>query len=85
MNVLGLVLENAARVIGMGVLIGLTLAFAFAQSVAAFLFRRRAGHPVTFASVGVVLVLTAMVACAVAALRAVRVDPVGCWALAVGS
>jgi putative ABC transport system permease protein len=76
MNVLGLVLVNAARVIGTGVVIGLALAFAFAQSVAAFLFGVAPRDPVTFGSVGAVLVLTAMVACAVPALRAVRVDPV---------
>ena len=75
-NVLGLVLGSAARVIGVGVAIGLVLAFAFAQSVAAFLFGVHPRDPVTFASVGAVLVLTAMVACAVPALRAVRVDPV---------
>jgi ABC-type antimicrobial peptide transport system permease subunit len=76
MNVLGLVLGSAVRVIGIGVAIGLVLAFAFAQSVAAFLFGVEPRDPVTFASVGAVLVVTAMVACAVPALRAVRVDPV---------
>jgi putative ABC transport system permease protein len=76
MSVLRLVLGNASRVIGTGVVIGLVLAFAFAQSVASFLFGVEPRDPVTFASVGAVLVLTAMVACAVPALRAVRVDPV---------
>ena len=76
MNVLRLVLGSAARVIGVGVAIGLTLAFVFAQSVAAFLFGVQPRDPVTFASVSAVLVLTAMVACAVPALRAMRVDPV---------
>ena len=76
LNVLRLVLGNAARVIGTGVVIGLALAFASAHSVAAFLFGVAPRDPVTFASVGIVLVLTAMVACAVPALRAVRVDPV---------
>ncbi len=76
MNVLGLVLGSAARVIGLGVAIGLMLAFAFAQSVASFLFGVQPRDPVTFGSVGLVLVLTAMAACAVPALRAVRVDPV---------
>ena len=74
-NVLGLVLGNAARVIGTGVVIGLALALAFAQSVASFLFGVEPRDPVTFASVGVVLVLTAIVACAVPALRAMQVDP----------
>ena len=75
-DVLGLVLGSAARVIGTGVVIGLALALAFAQSVASFLFGVEPRDPVTFASVGAVLVLTAIVACAVPALRAVRVDPV---------
>ena len=48
MNVLGLVLGNAARVIGTGVAIGLMLAFAFAQSVASFLFGVQPRDPVTF-------------------------------------
>jgi putative ABC transport system permease protein len=76
MTVLGLVLGSAARVIGTGVVIGLALAFAFAQSVAAFLYGVEPRDPVTFVSVGVVLVVTAMIASAVPALRAVRVDPV---------
>jgi putative ABC transport system permease protein len=75
-SVLGLVLGNASRVIGTGIVIGLALAFAFAQTVASFLFGVEPRDPVTFVSVGAVLVLTAMVACAVPALRAVRVDPV---------
>ena len=74
-NVLGLVLGNAARVIGSG-RHRLALSLAFAQSVAAFLFGVEPRDPVTFASVAAVLVLTAIVACAVPALRAVRVDPV---------
>ena len=72
-SVLRLVLGNASRVIGTGVLVGLALAFAFARSVASFLFGIEPRDPVTFASVGAVLVLTAMVACAVPAFRAVRV------------
>jgi putative ABC transport system permease protein len=75
-NVLGLVLGNATRVIGTGLVIGLALAFAFARSLASFLFGVEPRDPVTFASVGAVLVLTALIACAVPALRAVRVDPV---------
>jgi len=75
-NVLGLVVGNAARVVGTGAALGLALALAFAQSVAAFLFGVQPRDPVTFASAGAVLVLTAIVACAVPALRAVRIDPV---------
>ena len=75
-SVLGLVLGNAARIVGAGGVIGLALAFAFARSVAAFLFGVAPRDAATFGSAGAVLVVTAVVACAVPALRAVRVDPV---------
>ena len=76
MNVLVLVLGAAARIIGAGGLIGLALAFAFARSVAAFLFGVAPRDAVTFGAASAVLVVTALVACAVPALRAVRVDPI---------
>ena len=75
-NVLSLVLGSAGRVIGVGIAIGLTLAIAFAQAVGAFLFGVQPRDPATFATVTMVLVFTAAVACAVPALRAARVDPV---------
>jgi putative ABC transport system permease protein len=75
-SVLGLVLGSAARVIGAGVIVGLALAMAFAQAISTFLFGVQPRDPLTFVAVPIVLVLTALAACAAPALRAARVDPV---------
>ena len=75
-HVLGLVLGSAARVVAAGVVLGLGAALILAQTVSAFLFGVPPRDPVTFASVTMVLLLTAAVACTMPALRAARVDPV---------
>jgi len=75
-NVLGMVLANAARMIGAGAIIGLILAAMLAQTIATFLFGVTPLDPLTFAAVVVVLGVTAAIASAVPAIRAERVDPV---------
>jgi putative ABC transport system permease protein len=75
-NVLGLVMNSAGRVIGAGVALGLVLAAALGQTVNAFLFGVRPIDPLTFGAVTVVLIVTALVAMAAPAMRAARVDPV---------
>lgn len=75
-DVLGLVLGSVARVIVVGVAVGLVAAPALGQSIATFLFGVQPLDPVTFASVAAVLTLTAAVATAAPALRATRIDPV---------
>jgi len=75
-NVLGLVLNGAARVIAAGVVIGLVLAAALGQTVGSFLFGVRPVDPLTFGAATLVSIVTAIVATAVPALRAARVDPV---------
>ena len=74
-DVLGLVMGEALRVIGTGVVLGLIAALAFAHTISAFLFGVTPRDPVTFASVIAVLGVTAVAACAMPALRAARVDP----------
>jgi putative ABC transport system permease protein len=74
-NVLGLVAGGAARVIALGAAIGLAAAAALGQLISAFLFGVQPLDPVTFAAVAVVLALTAAIAAAAPALRAMRVDP----------
>ena len=75
-NVLGMVLGNAARVIGAGAIIGLFRAAILAQTIATFLFGVTPLDPLTFAAVVLVLGVTAAIAAAVPAIRAARVDPV---------
>jgi ABC-type antimicrobial peptide transport system permease subunit len=69
------VLGHAARIIGAGMAIGLTVAMVAAQTLGAFLFAIRPWDPFTFGAVAVVLALTALAACTAPARRALRVDP----------
>ena len=75
-SILWLVFGSAGRLIAIGGAVGLALAFAFSRSIAAFLFGVPPVDPVTFASVGLLVVLTAIAASAAPAWRATRVDPV---------
>jgi putative ABC transport system permease protein len=74
-DVMSLVFANAARLIGTGIVVGIALAVAFAHAVATFLFGVPPRDPLTFASVAIVLTVTAALACAMPALRAAQVDP----------
>ncbi len=74
-QVLGLVFGGAARVVGAGAAIGLMAAAVLSRSISAFLFGVEPLDPLTFASVAVVLTLTAAAACAMPAFRAARIDP----------
>jgi len=75
-TVLGLVLRGAARMVGIGAVIGLVAAALLSQSISAFLFGVQPLDPVTFVSVAAVLLLTASIAALLPAMRAARVDPV---------
>ena len=75
-NVLRLVLGSAARVIVAGGVIGLAAAAALSRTISTFLFGVEPLDPATYASVGLVLALTAAMAAAAPAWRATRVDPV---------
>ncbi|HKE85636.1 MAG TPA: ABC transporter permease [Vicinamibacterales bacterium] len=75
-TVLGLVLNGAGRVIAVGVAVGLVVAAALGQAIGSFLFGVTPVDPLTFGAATLVSIITALVATAVPALRAVRVDPV---------
>jgi putative ABC transport system permease protein len=74
-QVLGLVLGGAAQFVGVGAVIGLIAAAVLSRSISAFLFGVEPLDPITFASVAVILTMTAAAACAMPALRAARTDP----------
>jgi len=59
-----------------GAALGLAAAFWLSRSLEALLFQVRPTDPITFASVVIVLLAVALMACAVPARRATRVDPV---------
>jgi putative ABC transport system permease protein len=75
-QVVAMVAGTVARSVGMGTAIGLLLAALLARSVSTFLFGVQPQDPITFVAAGAVLALTAVVAAAVPARRAIRIDPV---------
>jgi putative ABC transport system permease protein len=75
-HVLALVAGAAARVVGVGVIVGLATAAALARTISAFLYGVEPLDMMTFAAVATVLALTGAVAALAPALRATRVNPV---------
>jgi len=75
-NVVRLVLGSASRLVLTGLVIGLVLAIVSARTISAFLFGVPPLDPLTFGGVVVLLAVTASIAVAVPAFRALRVDPV---------
>lgn len=74
-TVLGMVFRETARVVLVGIAIGLPLAFAATRLIASQLYGLSAGDPVTIGGAVGVLAAVAMFACYVPARRASRVDP----------
>ncbi|MDT5262006.1 MAG: hypothetical protein QOC61_1010 [Acidobacteriota bacterium] len=74
-DVLRLVLGEGLLVIGIGLCVGLLLAFAASRVVAGFLYGIGATDPLTFAGVPLLLGAVALAASYIPARRATRVDP----------
>ena len=74
-DVLRLVVGHAAKLVGVGTVIGLVLAFFSTRTLSAFLYTVGAFDAGTFAVVTVALAVVALVASYVPALRATRADP----------
>ena len=74
-DVMNLVITSAARLIGVGALVGLVLAAVFSRLIATMLFGVQPLDAATFGLVAVVLVITGAVAIAGPAWRAARIDP----------
>ena len=74
-GVLRLVFAQGMTWAGSGIVVGLIGAFAAARLIATLLFDIPAHDPATFAFVGGAMTLVALIACAIPAARAVRIDP----------
>ena len=75
-SVLGLVLREGATWAGAGIALGLLGAWAISRALAGLLFEVSARDPITFVGTACGLSAIAMLACALPALRATRIDPI---------
>ncbi len=71
-----LVIGRGLALTGLGLAVGLALAWAASRTLRALLFGVSAGDPATFSAVVSLLIIVALAACTLPALRASRVDPV---------
>ena len=76
LRVLGLVVRQAITLAAIGVVVGFVAAIVLTPLMAGQLYGIGAGDPATLAGVPALLLLVALVACLVPAIRAMRVDPV---------
>jgi putative ABC transport system permease protein len=74
-DVVRLVIAQAAKLALAGEVIGILVALALTRLMASLLFGVSAADPLTFASVAIALTAVALAACYVPARRATRVDP----------
>jgi ABC-type antimicrobial peptide transport system permease subunit len=74
-DVLKLVIRMGARLVILGLAIGLLVSFGLSRVIASQLWGVSPYDPVTLAVVATVLLLTGLLACWVPARRATRVDP----------
>jgi putative ABC transport system permease protein len=75
-RVFALVLSQCVRITSLGIAIGIALALVVLKAMTGFLYGIEATDPATFASLSVLLLAVAMLACYVPARRAARVDPI---------
>jgi putative ABC transport system permease protein len=74
-EVLGLVVRNGMRLIGIGLAIGIGAAFVLTSLIASLLYGVKPTDPLAFAAAAAALALVALVACLVPASRATRIAP----------
>ena len=74
-NILGLILGDGLRLVGVGVVIGAVFAFASTRALRALLFGVEPTDPTIFIGVAILFVAVAMVACFIPARRATKIAP----------
>jgi len=74
-EIVGLVLRHGARMIAIGIVIGVSVAVLLSRVLGSLLFEVSATDPASALAIGL-LALVALLACYIPALRATRVSPV---------
>ena len=74
-EVLRMVLGQGARLVSVGLVVGLIASFLVARLMTSFLYGVRATDPATYAAVSALLTFVVLLACYLPARRATRVDP----------
>ena len=74
-NILFLVLRKGMGLTLIGIAIGIAASFAFTRWMSSLLFGVKAADPLTFVAVPLLLGIVALLACAIPARRATKVDP----------
>jgi predicted permease len=74
--IFAMIVGQGARLAGIGIAVGLAVAFAVTRLMASFLYGVRATDPLTFVGVSLLLAAVALLACYLPARRATRVDPI---------
>ena len=75
LDVARLVIARGARIVGLGLLLGLAGALAAGRAIESMLFQTSAFDPTILAAVALLLAAVATVACRLPARRATKVDP----------
>jgi ABC-type antimicrobial peptide transport system permease subunit len=75
-DIAALVLRQGLTMAGAGLVVGLAVSFALVKSHSTFLYGVTTYDTVSYVAVLLVLLVSALVACAIPACRAARIDPV---------
>jgi putative ABC transport system permease protein len=75
-DVMRLVVGEGARLVAIGLVIGIAVSFAATQLISSLLYGVKATDPLTFLTVAVLLTTVALLASYIPARRAMRVDPI---------
>ncbi len=75
-NIRALILGQGARLLGLGLIIGLAGALALSRVLGSFLFEVKPVDPVIYAGVSILLAAATILACWIPARRASRIDPI---------
>jgi putative ABC transport system permease protein len=75
-SILGMIFKEGAVLLATGIIVGFGIALALARLVASQMYGVNEYDPFSFAAVGVILSIISILACGIAARRAMNIDPV---------